>query len=239
MFDSEIAERLRRSFIEGFIILIPLIVTLLVLSIGFNFLIGAISPVTSLVESVLGVSSLPEIAVQLIALGIMTLIVLIVGLASEAVVTVRQLTDIFHSLVERIPGIGSVYSSFRKMSETMAQGKDSFRDVKLVEYPSDDCYSIAFVTSGENKVIEEAVGCKTKTLFIPMAPNPFMGGFVVNMSQDRIYELDMTVREGIKTVITSGVTIGDSANENEQLDLDTEIEQLIGSEEGDDKNSAE
>lgn len=237
MLGDKLTGKLKRSFIEGFIVLIPLIVTLLVLSIGFDFLLGAISPVTSLVEAILGVNNLPQIVVQLIALGVMLLIILVVGVGCEAVVTIRQLTDIFHSLVEKIPGIGSVYSSFRKMSETMSKGKESFRDVKLVEYPSDGCYSIAFVTSGESSVVEKAVGSKTKTLFIPMAPNPFMGGFVVNMSEDRVYEVDMTVREGIKAVITSGVTMADGVTQDEQLDLDKEIEQLIGSDEDSSENT--
>lgn len=230
MLGDKILGKVKRSFVEGFIVLIPLIVTILVLSIAFDFLLSAISPITSVVEALIGVSSLPSIVIQLLALGLMLLIILLVGFASEAVVKVRELTDIFHALVEKIPGIGSVYSSFRKMSETMAQGKESFRDVKLVEYPSDGCYSIAFVTSGNSDMIAQAVGSKTKTLFVPMAPNPFMGGFVVNMSEDRIYDIDMTVKEGIKAVITSGVTLGDEGATDEELNLDKEIEELIGSE---------
>ena len=225
---NELIGKLKRSFAEGFIVLVPLIITILVLSVGFNFLLGAVSPIASVIESLVGVESLPEIAIQIITLGVMFLIILIVGIGCEAIVTVRELTDIFHALVEKIPGIGTVYNSFRKMSETMSQGEDSFRDVKLVEYPSDGCYSIAFLTSGNNSTIEDAVGSETETLFIPMAPNPFMGGFVVNMSKDRIYEVDMTVKEGIKNVVTSGVTMGEEGRTEEELNLDDEIDELIG-----------
>lgn len=231
MIGDKLIGKLKRSFIEGFIILIPLIVTVLVLSIGFDFLLGAISPITSVVKTLIGVSSLPEIVVQVITLGVMFVIIMLVGIASEAVVTVRELTDIFHALVEKIPGIGSVYSSFRKMSQTMTKGKESFREVKLVEYPSDGCYSIAFVTSGNSSVIEESVGSETTTLFVPMAPNPFMGGFVVNVSEDRVYDTDMTVREGIKNTVTSGVTMGEDGETEGELELDREIEELIGSDE--------
>lgn len=229
MIGNDLIGKLKRSFIEGFIVLVPLIVTVLVLSIGFDFLLSAISPITSVVEALIGIGSLPDIAVQIITLIAMLVIILIVGIGCEAIVTVRELTDIFHALVEKIPGIGSVYSSFRKMSETMSKGKESFRDVKMVEYPSDGCYTIAFVTSGNDSVVEKAVGSKTETLFVPMAPNPFMGGFVVNVSEDRVYEVDMTVKEGIKNVVTSGVTLGDKGSTDEELELDKEIEELIGS----------
>lgn len=230
MIGNDLIGKLKRSFIEGFIVLIPLIVTVLVLSIGFDFLLGAITPLSSFIEGLIGISSLPQVIVQIITIVIMLAIILLVGIGCEAVVTVRELTDIFHATVEEIPGIGSVYSSFRKMSQTMAKGEESFRDVKLVEYPSDGCYTIAFVTSGNSSAVEDAVGSKTSTLFVPMAPNPFMGGFVVNVSEERVYDIDMSVKEGIRNTVTSGVTMGNEGESEGKLELDREIEDLIGSE---------
>jgi len=48
------------------------------------------------------------------------------------------------------------------------------------------------------------------TLFMPLAPNPVMGGYVVHVPQDRVYDVDMTVEEGIRSIVTSGVATGDS-----------------------------
>jgi uncharacterized membrane protein len=116
---------------------------------------------------------------------------------------------VFHDGVERIPGFGSIYTGFRQMSEVVVQSDvDSFRDVKLVEYPSEGSYTIAFVTADTPGNVEQATGTEDMlTLFMPMAPNPVMGGFVLHVSRDRVVDVDMTVEEGVRSIVTSGVTV--------------------------------
>jgi uncharacterized membrane protein len=216
---------LKKYLLRGFVILVPAIFTVLLLSFAFGFVSSTVEPLTNGLKSVLDIENIPSIAVDGIALGVLVLIILIVGVISELIPVAKEVTDVFHAVMESIPGIGGVYSSFRKMSVTMIQGENSFRDVKLAEYPSEGCYQICFVTAKNNERISESVGKETITLFVPMAPNPFMGGFVVNLPEERVHDVDMTVRQGIKSVLTSGVTLSEG-EEREKIELEDELNEL-------------
>jgi hypothetical protein len=75
-----------------------------------------------------------------------------------------------------------------------------------------------------------------QTLFLPMAPNPVMGGYVIHVSEERVIDVDMTVQEGIRSIVTSGVAIDDaddpalSAEEMERLSSDPQVKEVPGAE---------
>lgn len=226
---NSVVSRIQKYLVKGLVIFIPAILTLFILSFVSGFIADAIRPLTSTLSNSLGLEQTPRLLLNIITVFTLLVIIFLVGFISELLPTAKQLTELFHTLVESIPGIGSVYSSFRKMSETMIQGENSFREVKLVEYPEERSYSIAFVTAGDNEIVTNSVGEKTTTLFVPMAPNPFMGGFVVNLPDDKVHDVDMRVRDGIKAVITSGTTLNpdltdEDGNLKEELD---DIEDMI------------
>lgn len=222
---KDVASELRKYLLRGFVILVPAIFTVLLLSFAFGFVSSTVEPLTNSLKSVLSIENIPSFIIDGIALSILVLIMLMVGIISELIPVAREVTDVFHAIVESIPGIGGVYSSFRKMSVTMIQGENSFRDVKLAEYPSKGCYQISFVTAKNNKEISKSIGSETITLFVPMAPNPFMGGFVVNLPEERVHNVDMTVRQGIKSVLTSGVTLSEDEN-RDKIELEDELNEL-------------
>lgn len=222
---KDIASDVKKYLLRGFVILVPAIFTVLLLSFAFGFVSSTVEPLTNGLKSTFNIENIPSIIVDGIALSVLILIILIVGIISELIPVAKEVTDVFHAVMESIPGIGGVYSSFRKMSVTMIQGENSFRDVKLAEYPSEGCYQISFVTAKNNKEISDSVGKKTVTLFVPMAPNPFMGGFVVNLPKERVHDVDMTVREGIKSVLTSGVTLSED-EDREKIELEDELNEL-------------
>jgi len=85
----------------------------------------------------------------------------------------------------------------------------SFRDVKLVEFPHEGAYTLGFVTTETPPELAEPAGhADMLTLFLPLAPNPVMGGHLVHMPADRVMDVDMTVEEGIRAIVTSGVAVG-------------------------------
>ena len=145
----------------------------------------------------------------------LALVVLLVGFAAETVPHSGTAADLFHSVAESIPGVGRVYGGFRQMSETVANGGESFRDVKLVEYPSAGSYTMAFVTADAPDHLEESAGHAGEgmvSLFLPMGPNPVMGGFVIYVSRDRVHDIDVGVEEGLQAIITSGVTMNEAGD---------------------------
>jgi hypothetical protein len=106
--------------------------------------------------------------------------------------------------------VGSVYQSFRQMSEVMLDSDaENFREVKLVEFPHEGVYALGFVTAETPPAVADAVGHgQMYTMFLPMAPNPVMGGHLLHVPASRVYEVDMTVEEGVQAVVTSGVAVG-------------------------------
>ncbi len=108
---------------------------------------------------------------------------------------------------------GRLGESFDEMSDLLLDSDtDSFQEVELVEYPNEGSYTVAFKTAETPTVVEDgAAHADMVTLFVPMAPNPVMGGFVIHVSRDRVADVDTTVEQGIRSIVTSGVAIGEES----------------------------
>jgi uncharacterized membrane protein len=204
-------EVLRESLVTGAAIILPLAVTLLVLSFVVNFLSNALSPISSTAVTNLPFNS--ALIVQAITVVLLIVVMLVVGFVAEYTESGNSVGQRFDGFMESIPGVGSVYTSFNEMSELLLDSDtESFQDVKLVQYPVESSYTVAFKTADTPATLESDTGeDEMITLFMPMAPNPVMGGFVIHVSTDRVVDTDMTVEEGIRSIVTSGVAIGDTS----------------------------
>jgi uncharacterized membrane protein len=201
------ARTFRGWLLTGVALTVPLVITVLVLGVVANFLLNLVAPVVTVVRIVPGISPVVQgLLVQL--LGLFLLLVLIGGIGAVAHVTEDSYAPTFHSAIERIPGVGELYRSFRRMSDMFVESDtETFQEVKLVEFPHEGAYSLAFVTANTPEKIQAAAGeIEMQTLFVPLAPNPVMGGFLVNFASDQIYEIDLTVEEAVQSIITSGVS---------------------------------
>jgi len=136
--------------------------------------------------------------------------IVFIGLISIEWKSFDRVEAAFDDLMTSIPGVGPIYSSFNEMSELLLDSQSqSFKDVKFVEYPTDESYALAFVTADTPEYIEDAAGHEDMvTLFMPMAPNPVMGGFVISVNRDRVVDVDMSVQQGVQAIVTSGVGLG-------------------------------
>lgn len=208
-----VVSRLRDYFLRGLLFVVPALVTVAILVFVVQFVSGFLQPVASTIKGTLGLGG---VAAEVVVVGLFALVIVVIGAAIETLPHGVEAAVFFHSAVESIPGVGSVYAGFREMSNTIAQGEESFRDVKLVEYPSRGSYTMAFVTADAPPSLEASVGHNEEgmmSLFMPMGPNPVMGGFVIYISRDRVYDIDLSVEEGLQAIITSGVTVGEPERE--------------------------
>jgi uncharacterized membrane protein len=216
---TSLRKRLRSILINGFALTIPLIVTLIILRFVANFILGAVSPLASGIREFLGLgTSVDTLVLELVALGTFVVLVFVIGAIAEF----RQgdeLERVFDTAMARIPGVGSVYTSFNEMTEMLLSNEtQSFQEVKLVEFPVEGSYTLAFVTADSPPEIERATDNEgMRTLFLPMAPNPVMGGHVLHVSEERVYDVDLTVEEGIRSIVTSGVATGEADDEGREL----------------------
>ena len=202
-------QRLRSAFLTGFAVTIPLIVTLLVLGFVVNFLTNTVNPFVGVVNATFGTEQLPEFVIEGFVLSVALVSILFVGLVAELSPANGTIDRSVTQVVSRIPGVGSLYRSVDEMSELLLNSDtESFREVKLVEFPDRDSYAVAFVTADTPEVIESATeNDAMTTLYLPMAPNPVMGGHVIHVPEDRVFDVDMTVEEGVQSIVTSGVAV--------------------------------
>jgi uncharacterized membrane protein len=193
---------------SGIALAIPMVITILVLGIVANFLLNVVSPVVTLVRIVPGIDLVVEgLLVQVVSL--VSLVGLVIAIGAVADLTEDSYAPRFHAAVESLPVVGDVYRSFRRMSDVFVESEvETFQEVKLVEFPHDGAYSIAFVTADTPETIQAAAGeIEMQTLFVPLAPNPAMGGFLVNVAAEQTYDVELTVEEAVQSVVTSGASI--------------------------------
>lgn len=204
---TTLGKRVKRTMITGIAVTVPLIVTLFVVGFVVNFVSGALNPLVGLIESIPGLSDVSGVVVKIVALLGVLIGMFLIGLVTERQPADRAEQNSFDRAMERLPGIGSIYTSFNEMSQLLLESDtDSFQEVKLVEFPSEGSYAIAFVTAETPETVTQATDHgPMETLFLPMAPNPVMGGHVISVEESRVIDVDMTVEEGIRTIVTSGV----------------------------------
>jgi len=211
-------ELAREAILTGVAVVVPLAVTGYVLEVVLRFLLGLTWPIVDLLELVHVSPPVSRLVVNALALVGLVGVVFVVGLVAHFRRGKRAIGYV-DLAIERIPGVGAVYRSFRKMSDAMLEGDaESFREVKLVEFPYDGTYTLGFETTETPEPIEAAAGeGEMVTLFLPLAPNPVMGGFLSHVPAERVKDVDMTVEEGIETILTTGVATADVEEESEML----------------------
>lgn len=212
---------LRQSFLTGTAIVLPVLLTAFIFLIIVDLLSGLLNPLVIPIQEGIGARS--PLVPQLLATAVLLATILFVGLFTESRVAGDRLKDGLDSGMGRIPGISSIYGPLDQISTMLLEGDtQNFQDVVLVEFPKEGSYSLAFQTSHPPAQIEQATQAEDMlTVFMPMGPNPFMGGFILHLSEDEVYELDLSVEEGISSIVSFGVAVEMDDHPSEvPIDLD-------------------
>jgi uncharacterized membrane protein len=201
----------RRVLLTGAAIVVPIVLTLYITMLIVDFLSQFLAPGVIIIQDSLGFDAIPVGAIQALTALVFLAVVFLIGAAAESRHADGTFERRFDNRVSSIPGVGSIYSNLNEISELLLeQDTESFQEVKLVEFPHEGAYMLGFVTADEPSVMEEATGHEEMTTFFaPMGPNPFMGGFVLHMPEDRVHDVDISVEEGIQAIVSSGVVVND------------------------------
>ncbi|MES3518484.1 MAG: DUF502 domain-containing protein [Natronomonas sp.] len=230
--DGESSRRyrtMRTVVLTGLAIVVPVLVTAYVIWFAVSIVGDVIQPLVGLLE-LAGV----EVLAQFVALLVLFGIVVAVGLLTQYRYGER-LVETFDYLIASIPGIGTVYQSIRQVGSMALNSDDrEFEGVKLVEMFSEEMYVIAFeTTEAPDSVAAALEATGVITLFIPLAPNPVTGGYLTYVPEDRVIDVDMSVEEGIRAVLTSGIAAGDRDRKPERFTME-ELQEVTESEALDD-----
>lgn len=193
---------LKRYFITGLLVLVPLAITLWVL----NLVISTMDQTLLLLPLAL---QKPEIfGYHLPGIGVILTIgvVLLVGLLAHNFVG-RQLVLWWEGLLNRIPIVRSIYSSVKQVSDTvLSPSGQAFRKAVLVEFPRKGSWSVGFIVGTPGVEIERRLANTPQTVFVATAPNP-TSGYIVILPPEEIIELEMSVDEALKFIVSLGVVV--------------------------------
>ncbi len=116
-----------------------------------------------------------------------------------------HLIRLWEALLGRIPVVKSIYSSVKQVSDTLlSDSGNAFRKALLVQWPHPDSWTIAFLTGTPAPAVQAHLGEEHVSVYVPTTPNP-TGGYFVIMPRSKVRDLDMTVDEALKYVISMGV----------------------------------
>ena len=195
---------IRRYFITGLLIWVPLVITLWVL----DLLVGTMDQTLQLLppqwrtEGWLGVH-VPGLGV------VLTLLVVFATGVFAANIIGQQLVRFWESVLARIPVVNSIYTGVKQVSDTLfAPGGQAFRKALLVQWPSPGSWTIAFLTGTPGGDVARHLKGDYVSIYVPTTPNPTSGYFVM-VPRDAVIELEMTVDEALKYIISMGVAAPD------------------------------
>ena len=192
-------KRLRNYFISGLLFWIPLALSVLVIKF-FLEVVNNLVPARFLPESLLNLdTNIPGSGIVLVVL-----IILITG-ALVTNILGRKIVELWEGILNKIPGFRNIYNALKKISSTVLNtSSESFRKAFLIQYPSKGIWVIAFQSGDYKGEVKNIIGDDVINLFVPTTPNP-TSGFFVMMAKKDAYELNMSVEEAFKLVISAGV----------------------------------
>ena len=197
-------KRLRNYFISGLLFWVPLALTVFVIKF-FLELINNLVPQKYLPEAIFNLdTTIPGSGIILVLI-----VILITGVLVSNILG-RKLVALWERVLNRIPGFRNVYNVLKKVSDTVFNtSTESFRKAFLIQYPSKGIWVIAFQSGDYKGEAESIIGEEIMNLFVPTTPNP-TSGFFVMMAKKDAFELDMSVEEAFKLVISAGVVTPNS-----------------------------
>ena len=191
---------MKRYFITGLLIWAPLGITLWVLS----FILGMMDQSILLLPAAWQPRALVGFNIPGVGALMTLLVVFITGLLTANFIG-QRLVRWWEALLHRIPVVRSIYQSVKQISDTVfSPSGQAFRQAALVQYPRQGSWTIGFLTGAPGGEIAEHLGDGMVSLYVPTTPNPTSGFFLMVPKAD-VIELDMSVEDALKYLISMGV----------------------------------
>lgn len=190
---------MKKYFITGLLIWIPLAITIWVLGLIVTTM-DALLPPQFQPQALFGF--------QIPGLGFLLTLLVVFGtgvLASN--ILGQRLVSFGETLLGRIPVVKTIYTSVKQVSDTLfTPGGQAFRKALLVQYPIEGTWTIAFLTGAPGGDVANHLRDDYLSVYVPTTPNPTSGFFLMLKRAD-VIELDMSVDEALKYVISMGVVV--------------------------------
>ena len=191
---------MKKYFITGLLVLVPLFITVWVISglVGMMDQSLLLLPETWRPKAQLGLD-IPGMG------AILTLLIIFVTGVIATNFFGKRLILVWEALLARVPVVKSIYASVKQVSDTLfSDSGNAFRQAVLVQFPRPGVWTIAFVTGKPGGDVVNHLSGDYLSVYVPTTPNP-TGGYFLMLPRADVVELDMSVDEALKYIISMGV----------------------------------
>ncbi len=207
---------MKKHFITGLVILLPLVITLAVVIFLVNFLtepfMGAASLLLSKLQIVnegfffLSPEQLLKYGSKIVILALLFLLTVGLGILTRLFLT-NVLLRLGDKILHRIPIINTVYKTTQDIIKTLfVTDKKSFKQVVMVPFPRADVYALGLIARESPSVCSQEIGEELISVFVPTTPNPTTG-FLLMFKRKDLVMVDMKPEAALKYIISCGVIL--------------------------------
>lgn len=196
-------KKAKSYFITGLLVLTPLVLTIFIIWRLFLAIDGLLRGVIKHV--LLDRFGVPN---TIYGLGFISVILLILltGMIARNYVG-RKVIKLGEDVMTRLPLVNRIYLAIQQIGNAFfAEKREVFKKAVLIEYPRKGIYSIGFFTQDTRGEVQERLNQDVVSVFLPTTPNP-TSGFLLFVPKANVTELDMTIEEALKLVISGGAIV--------------------------------
>jgi uncharacterized membrane protein len=214
-------DRVKQNFVAGLILVGPLVLTLFILRLLVNWSLQLINPVVA--GTRLGEFIKEAVLAQVAAAVLIVVVVALIGAVAKWSVG-QHLFGNAGRIINVVPLVNTIYGSIKQVATSLVDRESEYESVVLVEKPRMGLYSIGLLTNEGIKEFDDATGESMMAVYVPNSPNP-TNGHLVMVPDDQIYETEMSVRQGMRLIVTTG--IGNREEEIEEY-IDEDVPSVTG-----------
>jgi uncharacterized membrane protein len=191
---------MKKYFITGLLVLVPLFITVWVIS----GLVGMMDQSLFLLPETWRPKA--QLGLEIPGMGaILTLLIIFFTGVIATNFFGKRMILIWEALLARVPVVKSIYASVKQVSDTLfSDSGNAFRQAVLVQFPRPGAWTIAFVTGKPGGDVANHLSGDYLSVYVPTTPNP-TGGYFLMLPRADVVELDMSVDEALKYIISMGV----------------------------------
>lgn len=207
---------MKKYFVTGLVILLPLAVTIMVIAFIVNFLtqpfMGVVSSILARLHIVdggflfLNSEQVLRYFSKLLILVFLFILTIVLGMVTRWFI-IRTAFSLGDRLLHRIPIVNTVYKTTQDIIKTLfVSDKNTFKQVVMVPFPRADVYAIGLIARDSPGICSDTVGEDLVSVLIPTTPNPTTGFLLMYKRKDLIL-LDMRPEDAIKYIVSCGVVV--------------------------------
>ena len=195
----------KKNLIAGLLVTIPAGLTYMILSFVITRVDRAMAPVIKGIFGSQGLQFMEESNIPGMGFLLLALFIIGVGLFGTNFIG-KKIVVMGENFLHKIPVVRVIYTSIKKVVDTLSLTETaSFQKMVLITYPRKPLKTLGIVCCDTPNGIEDAVGEKMLNVFVPTSPNPTTG-FLFMVPEKSAVPLEMSVEEGLKMIISFGMT---------------------------------